>query len=387
MTTSAATVRPFTSAIPDADIAELRERLQRTRWPSAQVSDWSDGTDLGYLRGLCDHWASGFDWRKQEARLNAFPQVRVRLGEHEIHALHVEGKGPAPMPLVLTHGWPGSVFEMLDILPRLTDPASFGGDPRDAFDVVVPSLPGYGFSSAPTKPGTSPSAIAALWIDLMSALGYQRFAAQGGDWGGIVSTCLGIEHPDRLIGVHLNFLGRVFLPSRASLGAAATAEETGYFDASDRWLKEEAGYSHLHETKPQTVAYALNDSPAGLAAYITEKFRSWSDCGGDLERAISRDVLLANVSLYWFTRSIGSSVHLYWERQRAKMRPPAQPPTTPFAVARFPGELGGAVPRSLVERVLRVEHWTDMPRGGHFAALEQPELLASDVAAFFRALR
>jgi pimeloyl-ACP methyl ester carboxylesterase len=357
MSTSAATIRPFTSAIPDSEIVDLRERLQRTRWPSAVVTDWSDGTDLPYLRGLCEYWASGFDWRAQEARLNAFPQVMVDVGGHSIHALHVKGKGPAPMPLVLTHGWPGSVFEMLAILPRLTDPASFGGDPRDAFDVVVPSLPGYGFSSAPTKPGTSPSAIAALWIELMSALGYERFAAQGGDWGGSVSAYLGMLHPDRVIGVHINYLGRMFLPSRQAIGAAATAEEKAYWDRSDKWLKDEGGYSHLHESKPQTVAYALTDSPAGLAGYIAEKFRSWSDCGGDVERAISRDDLLADVSLYWFTRSIGPSVHLYWERLREKTPPVTSPSPTPFALASFPGEIGGAVPR------------------------------AEDVAAFFRTLR
>ncbi len=381
------TVRPFEIAIAEEEIADLRARLSATRWPDALVSDWSDGADLAYVRDLCAYWADDFDWRAQEARINAFPQVLVNVDGRDVHALHVRGVGPAPMPLVLTHGWPGSVVEFLDIIPRLTDPARFGGDAADAFDVVVPSLPGYGFSQVPSEPGTNPAAIARTWVELMSALGYERFGAQGGDWGAAVSTLLGIEHAERTIGVHLNYVMRPFLPSRSALGDGATPEESAYLNSADGWTEAEGGYAHLQATKPQTLAFGLTDSPAGLAAYIVEKFRTWSDCHGDLERAISRDDVLADIALYWFTKTIGPSMHLYWNRRRSPLQPPATKPATPFAIAHFPAEIGGAPPRSLVERVFDVGRWTEMPRGGHFAALEQPELLAADVTAFFRTLR
>jgi pimeloyl-ACP methyl ester carboxylesterase len=275
---------------------------------------------------------------------------------------------------------------LLDVISRLTDPERFGGDAGDAFDVVVPSLPGYGFSSAPTRPGTGPKRIAELWVELMSALGYYRFAAQGGDWGAAVSTHLGIDWADRLIGVHLNFMMRAFLPSRRSVEADIHPEEVAYYDSIDRWTADEGGYAHLQGTKPQTLAYALTDSPAGLAAYILEKFRTWSDCGGDVESVFSKDTLLTNIAIYWFAQTIGPSMHLYWERQRAPSRAPESKPDVPFALAAFPKELS-TPPWRLMERVFRVDRYTTMSRGGHFAALEQPAALAEDVAAFFRPLR
>ena len=383
---TSAPIEPFTIDIPQADLDDLDRRLASARWPNAIVDDWSDGTDLAYLRKLVEYWRDGFDWRAQEAHLNTFPQFVTRVGELDVHFVHVRGTGPKPLPLVLTHGWPGSFVEMLEVLPRLTDPQRFGGDPNDAFDVVVPSLPGYGFSGRPKRPGMAPKQIADTWTGLMSALGYDRFGAQGGDWGAAVSTHLGIDHADRLIGVHLNFLMRAYLPSRSAIAADVASEETAYFDAVERWYANDGGYAHLQGTKPQTPAYALNDSPVGLAAYITEKFRSWTDCGGDLERSVSRDRLLTNISIYWFTQTIGSSFHLYWERQRAQSSPPKVRPAVPFALAAFPKELS-TPPRRLMERVFRVDRYTTFDRGGHFAALEQPAQLAADVAAFFRPLR
>jgi len=379
-------IRPFKIEISPADLDDLQRRLAHTRWPEAIVQDWSDGTDLAYLRELVTYWRTLFDWRAQEARLNAFPQFLVSVAGQDVHVLHVRGRGPAPLPLIVSHGWPGSFVEMIDLVPRLADPERFGGDPRDAFDVVVPSLPGYGFSERPTAPGTTPALIADRWAELMTLLGYERFGAQGGDWGSAISAYLGVAHPERVVGVHLNYVMRAFLPSRSALGATEHPEETTYFDSVDRWYAAEGGYSHLQGTKPQTLAYALTDSPAGLAAYIVEKFRTWSDCDGSIERVFSKDTLLMNIAIYWFTQTIGSSLHLYWERQRAPIQGPRVPPRVPFALAAFPKELT-TPPRRLLERVFRVEQYTAMPRGGHFAALEQPERLAADIAAFFRPLR
>jgi pimeloyl-ACP methyl ester carboxylesterase len=372
--------------VAKADINHLRQRLAATRWPDAIVHDWSDGMDLAFLRKLVSYWQDEFDWRLQEARLNAFPQFLARIGERDVHFVHVSGKGPKPLPLIVSHGWPGSFIEMLDLIPRLTDPERFGGDPADSFDVVVPSLPGYGFSEAPAQPGTTPKQIADTWADLMSALGYNRFGAQGGDWGSAVSTHLGIDHSDRLIGVHLNYFMQAFLPRPESVASDADPEELAYFESVKRWFAAEGGYSHLQGTKPQTLAYGLNDSPAGLAAYIVEKFRTWSDCNGDIESVFTKDTLLTNIAIYWFTKTIGSSMHLYWNRQRWPSFAPESRPTVPFALAAFPKELS-TPPRRLIERVFSIERYTVMERGGHFAALEQPELLANDIAAFFRQLR
>ncbi|GAC1413219.1 MAG: epoxide hydrolase [Candidatus Velthaea sp.] len=361
-------------------------RLSHTRWPQAIAHDWEDGTDLTYLTELIAYWRDRFDWKAQEAKLNAFPHYLVRIGGRDVHYVRVDGKGPAPMPLIISHGWPGSFVEMLDILPRLTDPARFGGDPRDAFDVVVPSLPGYGFSERPTARGTTAAKIADLWVELMATLGYERFGAQGGDWGSAISTHLAIDHPTHLVGVHLNYMMRAFLPTSSDLGTDVHRDETAYFESVDRWFAAEGGYSHLQGTKPQTLAYALTDSPAGLAAYIVEKFRTWSDCDGDVARAFTNDTLLTNIAIYWFTRTIGSSMQLYWERARTPMRPPDVRPSVPFGFAAFPKELT-TPPRRLLERCFRVERYTEMPRGGHFAALEEPERLANEIAEFFRPLR
>src|SRR6266516_2136855 len=282
---------PFTLRVPDADIADLRDRLARARFPDQAPGDpWAYGTDVAYLRELTGYWRDHFDWRAAEAALNAFPQFRVPLDGVDLHYLHVPGVGPDPMPLLLLHGWPGSVFEFLEFIPRLTDPARFGGDARDAFTVVAPSLPGYGFSFAPGQARFGITEIADAGAQLMTdVLGYRRFAAQGGDWGGFITSRLGAAYPERLAGIHVNLLSlRRDLPRPDK----PTPEERAYLDDLGKWLREEPGYQWIQGTKPQTLAYGLTDSPAGLAAWIVEKFRAWSDCSGDVERRFTKDELL-----------------------------------------------------------------------------------------------
>lgn len=377
-------MRPFTINIPDAAIADLRGRLLRARWPDEINDDtWDWGTRAETLRRFVDHWATGYDWRACEAALNTLPQFRAEVDGLNIHFVHVRGKGPNPHPLIITHGWPGSFVEMHQIIPLLTDPAAHGGDPDDAFDVVVPSLPGYGFSDAPTAPGMSPRAVARLWVTLMQSLGYSRFGLQGGDWGAVVSTCLAMQNPDSVSGFHLNFLSGGFPPAAAD----ASAEEKAYFRARSTWYDTEGAYGHEHATKPQTLAYALTDSPVGLAGWILEKIRTWSDCNGEPDAAIPMDAVLTNISIYWFTGTIGSSMRLYKEMRRDPLRFPAGSRIAPpFAFAQFPVEIP-CPPRVLAERFFNVRQWTVMPRGGHFAAWEQPALLADDMRTFFRTVR
>src|SRR3954452_16380294 len=292
-----ATPEPFTLNVTDAAITDLRERLSRTRFPDqAPGEPWAYGTNVDYLRRLVEYWRSGFDWRAQEARLNAFPQYRAALHGIDLHYLHVPGKGPHPCPLLLMHGWPGSVFEFIELIPRLTDPARFGGDAADAFTVVAPSLPGYGLSFRPGQRRFGIEEIADCTATLMvERLGYPRFAVQGGDWGAITAARLGYAHPEQLIGIHVNLLS----VRRDNNPPAVTPEEERYYDEVALWLREETGYSTIQGTKPQTLAFGLTDSPAGLPAWIVEKFRTWSDCGGDVESVFTRDQLLANVSFYW----------------------------------------------------------------------------------------
>jgi pimeloyl-ACP methyl ester carboxylesterase len=383
----AAQPEAFSLRVPDQAVADLRERLARTRFPDqAPGAPWAFGTDLGYLRQLVEHWRTAFDWRAEEARLNVFPQYKVPLRDIDLHFLHVPGQGPSPCPLLLLHGWPGSVFEFLDLIPRLTDPARFGGDPADSFTVVAPSLPGYGLSFAPGQPRFGIAAIADCVAELMhDTLGYTRFAAQGGDWGAFIASRLGYAQPDKLIGVHLNLLAVRRDPQAV---ADPTPEEQAYFEKRAAWLRDETGYQWIQGTKPQTLAFALTDSPAGLAAWIIEKFRTWSDCGGDVESAFTRDRLLANISFYWFTGAIGSSFWPYYDVRHAPSPVPGGATIgLPMGYAHFPAEIVQP-PRSLAERSYTdIRRWSVMPRGGHFAALEQPELLAHEVREFFRPLR
>jgi len=378
---------PFTLHVPDADIADLRERLARTRFPDqAPGVPWAYGTDLGYMREVVPYWRDKFDWRVWEAKLNAFPQFKVKLHDIDLHYLHVPGKGPDPKPLLLLHGWPGSVFEFVDIIPRLTDPASFGGDAADAFTVIAPSLPGYGGSFTPGQKRFGIADIADCVADLMTeVLGYRKFAAQGGDWGAFTCSNLGVRHAEKLVGIHLNMLS---VHPGLNLGDNPTPEERRYAEEIATWAKEQTGYIQIQGTRPQTLAYGLTDSPAGLAAWILEKFHVWTDHAGDFETAVARDHMLANVSFYWFTGAIGSSFHPYYDRLHGPWPiPDGRTVDVPTGYAAFPKEIRRP-PRSVAEKAYTdIRQWTEMPRGGHFAAAEQPELLAKDVASFFRPLR
>jgi pimeloyl-ACP methyl ester carboxylesterase len=378
---------PFSLHVPDADITDLKARLARTRLPDqAPDEPWSYGTDVTWLGDLLAYWRDSFDWRAQEARLNDFPQVMVPIAGIQMHALHVPGIGPDPMPLLLLHGWPGSVFEFLDMIPRLTDPARFGNDPTDAFTVVVPSLPGYGLSFQPGQKRFGIEAMADAVTDLMTALGHQRFGAQGGDWGAAVCTKLGLEHAERIIGVHLNFLSAV--RRDPSLFTDPAPEVQAFAAELAQFVKEETGYQVIQGTKPQTLAFALNDSPSGLAAWFVEKFRTWTDCAGNPETALTRDQMLADIAFYWFTGCIGASFWPYYERLHGPWIVPAgHTVDVPVGYAEFPREILHP-PRSVAAQTFSdIRRWSVMPRGGHFAAMEQPQALAGEIRAFFRDLR
>jgi microsomal epoxide hydrolase len=378
---------PFTLHVPDSAIADLRERLARTRFPDqAPGEPWAYGTDATYLRGLVEYWRDAFDWRAEEARLNAQPQFRVPLHGIGLHYLHVQGVGPAPLPLLLLHGWPGSVLEFLEIIPRLADPARFGGEPADAFTVVAPSLPGFGMSFAPAQRRFSAEEMADCLAELMAGvLGYPRFGAQGGDWGSFVAGRLGYAHAANLVGIHLNLLP---LRRDPTPPADSTAEERRYLGELASFLAEETGYQWIQGTRPQTLAFALTDSPAGLAAWMVEKFRAWTDCGGDVETVLTKDRMLANISLYWFTGAIGSSFWPYYARRHGPWPIPDRATVdVPVGYAEFPREILRP-PRSLAAGTFSdIRRWSVMPRGGHFAAMEQPVALADEVRAFFRPLR
>ncbi len=380
-------LEPFSVPYSDSAVADLRARLRATRWPD-QIpgAAWEYGFDRTFLREICDYWASHFDWKSQCARLARLPHYRYTADGIGIHFIHQRGRGPSPVPLILTHGWPGSFLEMLRILPLLTDPAAHGADPADAFDVVIPSLPGYGFSDRPTARGMNLFRIADLWAGLMEELGYRRFGAQGGDLGAGVSTALGLRHAHRLLGFHLNFIPGSYRPFLAP-GATLAAEERAFLEGVSRWSEDHGAYSHVQRTTPLTAAYGLTDSPAGLAAWMLEKFRDWSDCAGELYSRFSPDDLLANLTLYWMTETIHSSFRLYYETRKSPLHfAPGDFVAVPCAIARFPKEI--YLPRrAWVERGYHVRRWTEMPRGGHFAAAEEPELLAEDLRQFFREFR
>jgi len=377
---------PFRVQVGEEVLADLRQRLGRVRWPDeAPGPAWGYGTGLAYMKELVAYWQERYDWRRHEAALNQFRQCTAPVAGITLHFIHEEGRGPRPLPLLLSHGWPGSVWEFHRIIPLLTDPARFGGDPADSFTVVAPSLPGYGFSFAPGQPRFGIVEIADAFASLMTeVLGYRRFAAQGGDWGGFVTSRLGAAYPERLAGIHVNLLA---VKREVLRDSAPSEEERAYFDELRRWLNEETGYQWIQGTRPQTLAYGLTDSPVGLAAWIIEKFRAWSDCGGDVERRFSKDVLLTNIMIYWITGAINSSFWPYYARFHQPWPiPDGQRIEVPTAYAAFPKEIVRP-PRSLAERMYNIRRWTAMPAGGHFAALEEPEALAADIRAFFRDLR
>jgi microsomal epoxide hydrolase len=377
---------PFRIHVEDDVVDDLHRRLDATRWPrTIHGAGWDYGTDVDWLRELCDYWRHDFDWRAQEAKLNELPNVTVPVGDMQVHALHAPGAGPDPLPLVITHGWPSTFFEMHKVIGPLSDPGAHGGDPADAFHVVAPSLPGYGFSTPPTERGWSASRVADLWVELMASFGYHRFGSHGGDWGSAVTTALGARHPQRMIGIHFAMLAPPI--DEATL----TAEQRAWWDEVKAYRDEEWGYVHLQRTKPQTPSFALTDSPVGLAAWILEKWWRWSDIVGedghrDLSRRYTRDELLTTVMIYWVTATIGSSLQLYAETFGAGSRI-TQPARidVPTGVAAF-NEINRP-PRALVEPWYNVQRYTEIDDGGHFPAMENPDALVAEIRAFFRPLR
>ncbi len=380
-------VQPFKITIADNVLDDLRTRLVAARLPiSLDETSWDDGASLAFTAKAIEHWRTRFDWRRQETRLNNLPQFLADIDGLDIHFIHEIGVGPAPMPLVLTHGWPGSFTEFERIIPLLTDPGAHGGDPEDAFSVVVPSLPGFGFSSAPRMTGTGSRAIAGMWQQLMTSLGYERYGAQGGDIGSGVSLWLARLFPAHVIGAHLNYVSAGLQPTLLP-HEEMTAEEARFRQTAANWAAAEGAYSALQSTKPQTLAYSLSDSPTGLAAWIIEKFQAWSDCNGDLESILSLDTILTDISLYWFGNNLNASLRLYKENRLDPLAfAPGERLTPPVGMAHFPKELP-VPPRSWVERVATVTRWSEMSAGGHFAALEQPQLLAEEIRSFFRPIR
>ncbi len=374
--------RPFTIDVPDAILDDLRARLARTRWPEPiPGGDWDYGANVAYVRELCEYWRTEYDWRRHETALNGHPQFLCDVDGVDLHFWHVRGRGPRPFPLLLAHGWPGSVYEFLKLIGPLSDPGGHGGDPADAFDIVVPALPGFGFGGKPKERGWGVSRVAAAFDHLMShELGYGRYGVQGGDWGAIIAAKMASAYPPRLAGIHVNLV--VAPPPKHPADDDAPALER-----LRTWQTQETGYSAIQRTRPDTVTTAQSDSPAGLAAWIVEKFRAWSDCGGDVERSFSKDTLLTNLMFYWAPNSAASSARLYFEdvRDRAGLR--ARPRVeVPVGYAAFPCEVLRP-PRRWVEPHYAIARWTEMPRGGHFPALEEPQLLLEDVRAFFRTLR
>ncbi|MGH2587002.1 MAG: epoxide hydrolase family protein [Dehalococcoidia bacterium] len=385
MTTNAGVeMRPFRIDIPQSDLDDLRDRLARTRWPS-ELPDvgWSRGVPLGYLRGLAEYWRTSYDWRAWEARLNEFPQFTTTVDGQNVHFLHVRSPEPDALPLVITHGWPGSVAEFIETIGPLADPRAHGGDPADAFHVVAPSIPGFGFSGPVHGAGWDVRRTARAWADLMRRLGYDRYGAQGGDWGSGISRDLGLIVPEHVIGVHLNFL-LTFPSGDPAEMAELTPVEQARLGGLSRFNQELSGYIGIQSTRPQTLAYGLADSPAGQLAWIVEKFKDWTDSTDVPEDAVSRDQMLTNVMLYRLTNTGGSSANLYYEA--AKSWGAVEPSTTPTGVAVFPREIAPSI-RRLAERTNTIVHWTEFDRGGHFAAMEAPDLLVGDVRAFFRRFR
>lgn len=373
----------FSLRTEPAALDDLRTRLRATRWPDApEDAGWSLGTDVDYLRRLVAYWADEFDWPAQESALNRLPHFRTRVGGLDIHYVHGRAAGPA-LPLVLSHGWPDSFWRYTKVIPLLTDPGTHGADPADAFDVIVPDMPGYGFSERPRGAPLNSIGVAGLWAELMTALGYERFGAAGGDIGSHVSRYLALDHPDRVVAVHRTDAG---LPVHFGDPAELTPAEREWIAAGAAWGAAEGAYAAMHRTKPQTAAAGLNDSPAGLAAWIVEKLRSWSDCGGDVERSYTKDEILTNITLYWLTGTIGSSMRMYHANAAI---PPAQLSrrvTVPSGFSLFPGDISRP-PRTWLDRVANTVYATEPPRGGHFAAFEEPELYAQELRAFFRPYR
>ena len=380
-------IEPFHVAVPQAELDDLQHRLARTRWPDREtVSDTSQGPPLAKLRALVDHWRDGYDWRRCEAMLNGWGQHRTEIDGLGIHFLHVRSPEPDALPLLLTHGWPGSVLEFRDVIGPLTDPVAHGGKPSDAFHLVIPSLPGFGLSDKPTATGWNVGRTADTWIELIKRLGYDRWAAQGGDWGAAITTALGWRAPAGLVGIHLNMV--MFQPSDEER-ADATPEEQEMLGRMQRYDECFSGYYKLQNTRPQSIGFSLADSPVGLAAWIYALFQDVSDSGGDPESVFSLDAMIDDIMMYWLPNAGASSVRLYWAGMREMMAGgmPSTPMPTPAGISMFPGEQGGISKRWAESRFARLVHYNKLERGGHFAAMEQPAAFAEELRTTFRALR
>ena len=377
-------IQPFRIDVPQADLDDLRDRLARTRWPDELPGvGWSYGVPLDYLKGLANYWRTGYDWRAQEARLNTFPQFTTTIDGQNVYFMHVRSPEPGALPLLLTHGWPGSVIEFLEVIGPLTDPRAHGGDPADAFHVIAPSLPGFGFSGPTRQIGWDTGRIARAWAQLMQRLGYERYGAQGGDTGSIVSPQLGRIDAEHLIGVHVNNLGTFPSTDPDEIADLSKADQSR-LEYAAHYGREMIGYAIIQSTRPQTLAYGLTDSPVGQLAWIVEKFKEWTDPATDLpEDAVDRDQLLTDVTLYWLTGTAGSSARLYRE-EAATWGQASEPSSVPTGVAVFPTD---TTIRRFAERDHNIVHWSEFDRGGHFAAMEAPELLVADVREFFHGLR
>ncbi|WP_174291088.1 epoxide hydrolase family protein [Sphingomonas bacterium] len=381
-------IAPFRIEIPDADLVDVRERLARTRWPReiGDNSGWQVGANLAFMRELTGYWLDGYDWRAEERRMNAFPQFRTTIDDVPIHFLHVRGKGPNPTPLILNHGWPWTFWDMRKIIEPLSDPAAFGGDPADAFDIVVPSLPGFGFSAPLDKPGVNFFNTADLWLKLMERLGYHRFGTQGGDFGAMVSAVLGHKFPDRIIGAHLHFIAAFKPPFPEP--ADFTPQDYAWGLKTQTFMEQGAGYMAVQRTRPQSLAFAMNDSPVGLAAWLVEKRHAWADCREGFETVFSKDDLITSTMIYWLTETFGSSARYYFEAGNGDGPVHDRLPVVeaPVGVLQFEHDVMPQ-PRKWAEKYYNLQSWKTMDKGGHFAPIEAPDALVDDVRAFFRTLR
>ena len=385
-------IRPFNVNVPEKALVDLRQRIAATRWPDREaVTDRSQGAQLAKVQALVRYWGTDYDWRKAEAKLNALPQFVTKIDGLDIHFIHVRSRHPNALPLIMTHGWPGSIFELLKVVGPLTDPTAHGGRAEDAFDLVLPSMPGYGFSGKPQSTGWNPDRIARAWDELMGRLGYKRYVAQGGDWGSVIADKMARQAPPGLLGIHVNMPATVppeianVLASGGPAPAGLSPEEKVAFDGMDALYKKGSGYALMMVTRPQTLGYSLADSPVGLASWFYDKFADWTHSGGEPEKALTRDEMLDDITLYWLTNTGTSSAQLYWENSANNFN--AVDISIPAAVTVFPGEIYRA-PKSWAQRAYhKLIYFHEVDKGGHFAAWEQPELLSAEIRAAFKSLR
>lgn len=396
-TAGAEEIRPFTVNFPEGDLTELRQRVLATRWPAREtVSDRSQGVQLNRLKDLLQYWGTSYNWRKAEAKLNALPQFKTTIDGLDIHFIHVRSSHPNALPIIITHGWPGSIFELYKAIDPLTNPTAYGGKASDAFDVVIPSMPGYGFSALPTEPGWGPDRMARAWDVLMKRLGYKKYVSQGGDWGAVVADAMGRLAPAGLLGIHVNMPATVppeiakALQSGAPAPAGLSVKEKKAYESMNDLYSKGAGYAGIMVTRPQTLAYGLNDSPAGLAAFFYDKFNDWTYSGGDAEKVLTKDEILDDITLYWLTGTAGSSAQLYWQNNNNNFNVVEQKTReikVPVAITVFPGEIYQA-PETWARRAYpKLIYFNEVNNGGHFAAWEQPQLFAQELRAAFKTLR